>query len=87
MSADQTLSDMLASGEVDAALIHQAPDCFVAGLPQIKRMFPDYKSAEIDYYHQTGIHPIMHCVVMRKDIYQQAFCSCVSRFWFGPRSV
>lgn len=72
MSGDQNLSDMLASGDVDAALIHQAPACFVDGLPHIKRMFPDYKSAEIDYYRKTGIHPIMHCVVMRKDIYQQA---------------
>jgi len=72
MNADQNLSDMLASGEVDAALIHQAPDCFVTGLPQVKRMFPDYKSDEIEYYRQTGIHPIMHCVVLRRDIYQRA---------------
>lgn len=72
MNADQNLSDMLASGEVDAVLIHQAPDCFVAGLPQVKRMFSDYKSAEIEYYRQTGIHPIMHCVVLRRDIYQRA---------------
>ena len=28
MRGDQNLSDMLASGEVDAALIHQAPECF-----------------------------------------------------------
>ncbi len=34
-------------------------------------MFPDYKSAEIEYYRQTGIHPIMHCVVLRRDIYQK----------------
>jgi 4,5-dihydroxyphthalate decarboxylase len=68
----QTLSGMLEAGEADAVLIHQAPACFTAGLPQIKRMFADYKSAEIDYFRQTGIHPIMHCVVMRKDIYRNA---------------
>ena len=71
MSAGQTLSDMLAAGDVDAALIHQAPDCFTRGMPQIKRMFPDYKAAEIEYYRETGIHPIMHCVVLRRDIYQK----------------
>jgi len=71
MNPEQNLSDMLASGEVDAALIHQAPQCFTAGAPQIRRMFPDYKSAEITYYQQTGIFPIMHCVVLRKDIYQR----------------
>ncbi len=35
---------MLAAGDVDAALIHQAPDCFTAGMAQVKRMFPDYKA-------------------------------------------
>jgi 4,5-dihydroxyphthalate decarboxylase len=72
MEEGQNLSDMLASGAVDAALIHQAPACFEDGLPHVKRMFPDYKSAEIEYYRQTGIHPIMHCVVMRKDLYKRA---------------
>jgi 4,5-dihydroxyphthalate decarboxylase len=72
MTPPQNLSDMLASGEVDAALIHQAPACFTAGSPKVKRMFPDYKTAEIEYYRRTGIHPIMHGVVMRKDLYQQA---------------
>ena len=71
MSGGQTLSGMLAAGEVDAALIHQAPDCFTAGMPEVRRMFPDYKAAEIDYYRETGIHPIMHCVVLRRDIYRQ----------------
>ena len=72
MGAGQTLSGMLEAREVDAVLIHQAPACFTAGLPQIKRMFADYKSAEIDYFRKTGIHPIMHCVVMRKDVYENA---------------
>ncbi len=72
MESGQTLSGMLESGEVDAVLIHQAPDCFVAGSAHIKRLFPDYKSAEIEYYRQTGIHPIMHCVVMRKDVQRSA---------------
>jgi len=69
MNPSQNLSDMLSAGEVDAALIHQAPACYTAGAPQIKRMFPDYRSAEIDYYRRTGIHPIMHCVVLRNDWY------------------
>jgi 4,5-dihydroxyphthalate decarboxylase len=71
MNKGQTLSDMLAAGEVDAALIHQAPDCYGAGTGPVKRMFPDYKAVEIDYYRETGIHPIMHCVVLRRDIFRQ----------------
>jgi 4,5-dihydroxyphthalate decarboxylase len=71
LKPDQTLSGLLDSGEVDAALIHQIPECYAAGSPKVKRLFPDYKSREIEYYRRTGIHPIMHCVVLRKDVYQR----------------
>jgi len=67
----QNISDLLESGDIDAALLHQVPDCFASGSPTVKRLFPDYKTAETEYYRQTGIHPMMHCVVLRKDIYQQ----------------
>jgi 4,5-dihydroxyphthalate decarboxylase len=72
MKPGQNLSDMLDSGEVDGALIHQVPACFAAGSPRVKRLFPDYGAAEIDYFRRTGIHPIMHCVVLRKDVYERA---------------
>ncbi len=67
----QNISEMLDAGEVDAALLHQVPACFSSGSPRVKRLFPDYKAAEIDYYRRTGIHPIMHCVVLRRDIYRR----------------
>ena len=70
LKSEQTLSGLLESGGVDAALIHQIPECFASGSPKVKRLFPDYKSKEIEYYSRTGIHPIMHCVVLRKDVYQ-----------------
>jgi len=71
MTPSQTLSGLLASGEVDAALIHQAPACFAGGAAGVKRMFPDYKTAEIEYYRRSGIHPIMHCVVLRGDRHRE----------------
>lgn len=71
LNPEQTVSGLLESGGVDAALIHQIPECFAAGSPKVKRLFADYKSKEIEYYRRTGIHPIMHCVVLRKDIYQR----------------
>lgn len=71
LNAGLNISDMLESGEVDAAFLHQVPACFAKGSARVKRMFPDFKSAETEYYRRTGIHPIMHCTVMRKDIFQQ----------------
>lgn len=72
MAPEQNLSDMLSAGEVDAALIHQPPKCFTSDCAGVRRLFPDYKNAEIDYYRRTGIHPIMHCVVLRRDWHQKA---------------
>jgi len=68
----QSISDMLDSGEVGGALLHQVPACFAKGSPRVKRLFPDYKAAEIDYYRRTGIHPIMHCVVVLKEVHRRA---------------
>ncbi len=71
MRPGQTISGMLESGEVDGALIHQVPACFSGGSPRVKRLFPDYKAAETAYYKRTGIHPMMHCVVLRREIYRR----------------
>jgi len=71
MKPGQNLSDMLEAGEVDGALIHQVPACFAQGSPRVKRLFPDYGAAEVDYYRRTGIHPIMHCVVVRRDVHRE----------------
>lgn len=71
LKSGQTISDMLEAGELDAALLHQVPPCFAKGSPKVRRMFSDYKTAEIEYYRRTGIHPIMHCIILRKDIFQQ----------------
>ena len=71
MKPGQTVSNMLDSGEVDGALIHQVPECFAKGSPSVKRLFPDYKAAETAYYKRTGVHPMMHCVVLRRDVHEQ----------------
>ena len=71
MAPGETLSSLLESGKVDAALSHQVPACFAGGSPRIKRLFPDYAAAERDYYRRTGIHPIMHCVVVRRDVHDR----------------
>ena len=71
MKPGQTVSNMLESGEADGALIHQVPECFANGSPRVKRLFPDYKAAETEYYQRTGVHPMMHCVVLRRDVHER----------------
>ena len=67
----EDISALLDAGAVDAALVHKVPACFENGSPRVRRVFPDYADAECRYYDRTGIHPIMHCVVVRRDIHER----------------
>jgi 4,5-dihydroxyphthalate decarboxylase len=64
---DQTLSDMLSSGELDAIFSAHVPSCFYTD-SHIKRLFPDYKAVEKEYFNKTGIFPIMHVVVVKRSV-------------------
>jgi 4,5-dihydroxyphthalate decarboxylase len=66
--ANATLSGMLAAGELDALVTARAPSTFKT-TDAVKRLFPDYVAKEKDYYKRTKIFPIMHTVVIRRDVY------------------
>ncbi len=67
---EQTLAAMLADGEVDALYSPRIPGPFTAGDPRVRRLFPDVVGAEKAYWDATHIFPVMHVVVVRKDVYQ-----------------
>jgi 4,5-dihydroxyphthalate decarboxylase len=68
---DDNLVRMLLEGEIDALVSAAAPTPFTAGDPRVRRLFPDYRQREEDYYRRTGIRPIMHGVVIRRDLADQ----------------
>jgi 4,5-dihydroxyphthalate decarboxylase len=57
--------------------------------PDVVRLLPDYRAREQDYFRRTRIFPIMHLIVVRKDIYErhpfvvtslyEAFCAAKDR--------
>lgn len=68
---DTSVSAMLLSGEVDAAISARVPDAFIDGGGKIVRLFPDYRAEETRYYRETGIFPIMHVIAMRRALFDR----------------
>ena len=67
----KTLSGMLESGEIDGMITARAPSCFDRRVPNVGRLFPDFKAAEQDYFKRTGIFPIMHLIGIRKSLVEK----------------
>lgn len=71
LKAGQTLVEMLANGDLDALYSALVPRPLIEGDPRIVRLFADYEAAERAYFRKTGIFPIMHTVVIRREIYRR----------------
>jgi 4,5-dihydroxyphthalate decarboxylase len=67
--ADRTLNEMIDRGEIDALMSPRMPVCFLEGSPRVRRLFPDYRQVEVEYFKKTGLFPIMHVIVLKRAIY------------------
>ena len=69
--AGATLSQMLANGDIDALYTPRVPSPFRDRDPRVTRLFDDVVAVEKEYFAATGIFPIMHVVVIRRDVYER----------------
>lgn len=65
------LGDLLERGEIDFMMTANNPLSFRRGSANVDRLFPDYVAREKDYYARTRIYPIMHTVVIRRDVLER----------------
>jgi 4,5-dihydroxyphthalate decarboxylase len=62
---------MMLDGDLDALLSPDLPQAFLKGDKRIARLFPDNKEEEIRYFKRTGIFPIMHVTLIKRDIVER----------------
>ncbi len=62
------LGRMLEAGEIDALISADVPKCVLEKSPKVGRLFDDYEGTERAYFQRTGIFPIMHTVVVRREL-------------------
>jgi 4,5-dihydroxyphthalate decarboxylase len=69
--AGRTISELLASGEIDAFIAPRVPSLAGAHHANIGWLFPDPIAAGRDYYKRTGIFPIMHVTGIRRSLVER----------------
>jgi 4,5-dihydroxyphthalate decarboxylase len=67
----QTLARMIADGELDAMHTARAPSTFRSRPEKVKRLFENFVEVEKAYYRKTKVFPIMHTVVIRRELYEK----------------
>ena len=65
---DRSLNDVLLAGEVDALITTRLPEGLGKG---VRPLFTDVKAAERAYYDASGVFPIMHLLVLRREVYER----------------
>jgi 4,5-dihydroxyphthalate decarboxylase len=68
---DQSVEEMLATGELDAVIHPDLIKPIMNKDPRVGRLFPDYRKEEVAYYKKTGIFPIMHVLGIKREILER----------------
>jgi len=66
--AEKNIETMLVEGEVQAFMVPRMPRPFVAGAPQVARLFSDPRAEEEAYYQRNGFYPIMHVLAIKPEV-------------------
>jgi 4,5-dihydroxyphthalate decarboxylase len=76
---DKSIGSMIVAGEIDAAMSYSGipnavdrSDVDLTNQPGIKPLFADNAAECGRYYRKTGIYPINHGMVVKRDIYEKS---------------
>lgn len=68
---ETTLTQALIDGDIDALMAPRVPSAFRRADSPLKRLFPDFADREREYFARTRLFPIMHLVVLRREIHER----------------
>ena len=71
IGAGRTLSRMLADGEIDGLHAARIPSTLRTRPDAVRRLFENYVDVERAYFRKTRIFPIMHTVVLKREVYER----------------
>lgn len=64
------LATLVQEGALDALIGADIPEPLRHD-PRVVRLFPDYREVEREYFRRTGIFPVMHTVVLRRELHER----------------
>ena len=68
VDGQRKLEDLLVEGKVDAEVEPDLPQRWIRDEGSIERLFPEFEKEEKEYYQRTKVFPIMHPIVVKKEI-------------------
>lgn len=68
---DRSLTAMLLAGDIDAIFSARPPAPPPGQGDEIVRMFEPFEPVERAYFSATGIFPIMHLIVLRREVFER----------------
>ena len=67
----QKIEDVLALGAIDACMLPEISPKHTHHIPGVRRLWPNFREVEKEYYRRTQIFPIRHVVVVKNSILER----------------
>jgi 4,5-dihydroxyphthalate decarboxylase len=66
------MQELLKAGAIDAQILSDSGADAGGGNSSARRLWPNYREVEADYYRRTGIFPIRHLIVIKDAVLERA---------------
>lgn len=67
----QKIEDVLPRGEIDACMLPEITSKHTRNIPGVRRLWPNFREVEKQYYLRTKIFPIRHVVVVKNSVLER----------------